>query len=307
LNGFKDSSLKKKLLIGGGVIAAALGIYSVTKYFMKSSSATSPVKTKTTFKQKTKTAFVAHIVPTAKLNDTFPLTIGSNGPRVVKVQDALDKLGLKVNRSGTFDLDTTQKLNTVGFPSKLDEGNYIALLTKADISPLNIILNPKLISDELLFAANSGNLDLTIQALRKIKDTQGYEAVKKEFIKNKVLSKNEFIPRSVSVSSIVNALLEIVFNNDTQAKKEIEAEFKRMGLKKNEASGSWSLTGLMDGKATVYTTTPTVIIDSVNIRTPVAKGRKLGMMQSIKNNMVFFKDSQGKAFAVPYNTIRYEV
>jgi peptidoglycan hydrolase-like protein with peptidoglycan-binding domain len=74
---------------------------------------------------------------------------------------------------------------------------------------------------------------------------------------------------------------------------------------KKKANGPMS--GLMDDKAMVYTITKTYVTDTQNNRVPVAKGAKLGTMISIKNNMVFFRDSQGQSKAVPYNTIRYDV
>lgn len=233
-----------KTPVGGTLTAAAVlgsmyGIYKGVRWFLHRKA--NPEKS--TFKAKYNASNIKRTNPTfaipVQLNDQFPLKMGSTGQRVVKLQQAFDKLGYSIGITGIMNLDTIQKLNSMGYPASLLETHYNEILTKAGISILDIVFDPKAVAQELHQALSAQNIILTINALRKIKDIQSYESTKNEFIKKPVYSIAS--ARNISTTSLVNGVLEVAFKNDEPAKEQLRKEFIRMGLKWNANSGQWNI------------------------------------------------------------------
>lgn len=240
-------SVKKvfwKTPIGGtltvvAVLGSMYGLYKGVKWYLNRKAN----QGKATFKPKSSTSNIkntkTNIIIPVQLNDQFPLKIGSTGQRVVKLQQALDKLGYKIGVTGIMNLDTVQKLNIMAYPAQINENHYNEILTKAGISLLDIVFNPKEIALELHQALTNQNVVLTMNTLRKIKDVQSYEATKNEFIKKPVYSGAS--GRYISTTSLVNGVLEVAFKQDESAKEQLRKEFIRMGLKWNVTTGQWNL------------------------------------------------------------------
>lgn len=230
--------------VGGALTAAAVlgsiyGLYKGVRWYLHRKTK----QDKSTFKPKSnesniKTPKTNFTIP-IQLNDQFPLKIGSTGQRVVKLQQALDRLGYKIGVTGIMNLDTIQKLNSMGYPALVLETHYNEILTKAGVSILDIVFDPKAIALELHQAISNQNIILTINTLRKIKDIQSYESTKNEFIKRPVYSNAS--ARNISTTSLVNGVLEVAFKNDEPAKEQLRKEFIRMGLKWNANTGQFNL------------------------------------------------------------------
>ncbi|MEO1054268.1 MAG: peptidoglycan-binding domain-containing protein [Bacteroidota bacterium] len=175
----------------------------------------------------------------------FPLKKGSRGSLVVQLQNGLLRLGGQAASNirstsirpdgtpdGVFGSGTERALRAGGFHTTVSQSLF-AQITGGGSAPANA--NSKTIAEELIKGANSKNLFAVLNALKQMKDTSDYLAVRSHF-------NNARVGR-VKVTTPVNALLSVAFKSNEPAKVKIRAEFRRMGLKQN-SQGVWTLSGL---------------------------------------------------------------
>ena len=180
-----------------------------------------------------------------RTSSDFPLKKGSRGSLVVQLQNGLLRLGGQAASNirstsirpdgtpdGVFGAGTERALRAGGFPTTVSESVF-AQITGGGSAPANA--SSKTIAEELIKGANSKNLFAVLNALKQMKDTSDYLAVRSHF-------KNARVGR-VKVTTPVNALLSVAFKSNEPAKVKIRAEFRRMGLKQN-SQGVWTLSGL---------------------------------------------------------------
>ena len=184
---------------------------------------------------------------------SFPLRKGSRGEVVKLLQNALLAIGGQAamhiqttsikpdgTPDGVFGGGTEKALRAAGYPVVVAEGTFSKLIASGRAkagSNRSSIQNDREIANELIKAANDRNAFAVLAGLQKIKDIRGYSSVSSRFKNIRILG--------VRVTSLVNALLSVVFRNNEPAKVKIRAEFRRIGLKQN-ANGVWYIPGLGD-------------------------------------------------------------
>lgn len=294
---------KKKIIITTLAVGAA-GIvgYFGWQYFKKKKGAThddldsiisnmnqpivtTPVLPAIKPKAKTKTTYTS--TATAERNDDFPLTKGSKGENVRRLQEALiTKYGKqtlpKYGADGDFGSEMVAALKKLGLPSTITE------------STLNVIaqgttINPATIGKELYSAANAKDYTKAISLLKKMRNTDDYTAASNVFKQDRINGVRQ---------TLVNGLLN-VFSADAQ-KQAIKFEFLRMGL---QFDGSkWSLSGL-DGLP-IVTMLPTSVWINATESVKVPARMVLGNEVSKRLDYTLFENG-GKHFLVQTKTVKY--
>lgn len=238
-------------------------------------------------KTKTKTATYTPSI-TIERNDDFPLTKGSKGENVRRLQEALiTKYGKQVlpkyGADGDFGSELTAALKKLGLPATINE------------STLNVIaqgttINPATIGKDLYSAANAKDFNKTVSLLKKMRNVDDYTVANNVFKENRI---NGGVRQT-----IVNGLLS-VFSTDTQ-KQAIKFEFLRMGL---QFDGSkWSLSGF-DGLP-IVTAIPTSVWINATESVKVPARMVLGNEVTRRLDYTLFENG-GKHFLVQTKTVKY--
>lgn len=233
----------------------------------------------------------------AQRNDNFPLRKGSKGPRVLLLQQALERiLGKEVlSRYTRIDGDwgpkTEEAVKLAKLPTIIDEATFNRLTGNA--SALPAMFNPRTLSAELHNHAAGRNLEGVLSVLRQLKTVADYSAVNKYFIAAQVFSVSR---------SIVTYLLDETFHNDSYAKERVRSEFRRIGLV--ERSGKWSLAGIQVYRDLI-TIKDTYVIDKSGNRIPVKRNTILGEEVIVSNGMTWFNSVDGRMHSVPTQHVKY--
>jgi hypothetical protein len=226
-----------------------------------------------------------------KSNDDFPLKKGSRGARVTQLQQALIKHGAAIKADGIFGPATLAALKAAGYSSTVD-ATIFTKITGVDSSALRLVFNPSELAKKMFSAANGKNEQIVLSVLQQIKTVSDYSAVNEYYKKQGFVSK-----------TIVTHLLEYAFKDDEASAQLIKEEFKRIGLKVNEA-GVWSLQGIQLYKDLI-TIRPTFVIDTWNNRIPVKGNTILGDEVKIENGMTWFRSVDRTMLKVPTQDIKY--
>lgn len=252
-------------------------------------------------------------------NDNFPLKSGSRGANVGQLQKALSIIvGAAVMDAhggvdGIFGKGTAAVLKLAGYGEVIDETTFNDLLRRAGIGVNRLpqenasAFDPEKLADAIFTAGESGYIDTIVLALRKITTVQQYSAVNSYYMKK--TKSYLFIPVE---RSIVTDLLDHVFPGDTSAKEKLEAEFRRIGLKKNavkdEKTGEeriqWTLAGLVITKDLI-TLRETYVIDLLNNIIPVHSNTVLGPPIKSGNGITWFRAMDNSILQVPTQDIKY--
>ena len=235
-------------------------------------------------KTKTSTYTPSSIV---ERNDDFPLTKGSKGENVRRLQEALiTKYGKqtlpKYGADGDFGTELLTALKKLGLPTTITQ------------SSLNVIaqgttVNPATLGKDLYKAAFAKDYTKAISLLKKMKTVDEYTAANNVFKQERINGVRQ---------TIVNGMLN-VFSTETQ-KQAIKFEFLRMGL---QFDGSkWSLSGI-DGLPLV-TIMPTAVWVNATESVKVPARMVLGNEVSQRLDYTLF-ENKGKYFLVQTKTVKH--
>lgn len=235
---------------------------------------------------KRKTTTYATPVDTERRDD-FPLSKGSKGENVRRLQEALmTKYGKQVlpkyGADGDFGSEMVTALKKLGLPPTITEStlNVIAQGTVTDA---------KTIGKDLYRAASVKDYQKSISLLKKLRNVEDYTTANNVFKQDRINGVRQ---------TIVNGLLN-VFTTDTQ-KQAIKFEFLRMGL---QFDGSkWSLSGL-DGLP-IVTLLPTSVWINATESVKVPARMVLGNEVSKRLDYTLFENA-GKHFLVQTKTVKY--
>ncbi|WP_121355757.1 peptidoglycan-binding domain-containing protein [Flavisolibacter nicotianae] len=224
---------------------------------------------------------------TVERNDDFPLTKGSKGENVRKLQEALiAKYGKQVlpkyGADGDFGTELLNALKKLGLPTSITQSslNVIAQGTTA---------NPATVGKDLYAAAFAKDYSKAIGLLKKLKSVDDYTAANNIFKQERINGIRQ---------TIVNGMLN-VFTSDAQ-KRAIKFEFLRMGL---QFDGSkWSLSGI-DGLPLV-TIVPTSVWINASESVKVPARMVLGNEVAQRLDYTLF-ENKGKHFLVQTKTVKY--
>lgn len=224
---------------------------------------------------------------TAERTDSFPLSKGSKGENVRKLQEALiTKYGKQVlpkyGADGDFGSEVVAALKKLGLPASITEStlNVIAQGTVA---------NPANVGKDLYRAASSKDYTKSVSLLKKLRSVDDYTAANNVFKQDRINGVRQ---------TIVNGLLN-VFSSEPQ-KQAIKFEFLRMGL---QFDGSkWSLSGF-DGLP-IVTMIPTSVWINATESVTVPARMVLGNEVTKRLDYTLFENG-GKHFLVQTKTIKY--
>ena len=319
---------KKILLWGLGVVAVGTGGYFLYKHLKDKKDEKSADEFKEQISEGKvdvpSTSSSASPAPSPKpyhkpvVYNQFPLKYGSKGTLVRDIQNVLNKkYGAKIDVDGDWKGQTENTLVAKGFPTVIDSQTYAKLMTgsfktgnekpktdpdedkKDDGKPSGS--NAKSISKLLHSAIQKDDVISAVNALKKIKNKDGYKLVNAEFKKTKFTEWNALTVVSYVSKSVVNALLEQF--TSAEYKKKINAELYRIGLKYDGTK--WSLSGLLAGTQRLITVQPTVVWDYKGRRLPVPRATILGTFIRAKNGITEFETLDGRILYTNTITIRY--
>lgn len=291
----------KAFVLGMGVLVASGAVYYGAKQLRKRRSENNinlpenvndgSVTISQTYPSSTKS------LPTG--NDGFPLKKGSKGERVKKLQLALKNILGDATMAkytaidGIFGKGTIAALKAASLPVIIDEPTFNKLtgsISVTQATPVNLTK----IGLALFRFANGKNFTGVIEALKQINNTQEYEIINKQFIKLQFLTVSK---------SIVTFLLD-AFAGDVTAKEQIKNEFHRIGLKLNEETGKWSLSGISTYKD-IKTLRSTYVVDKYGNHFKINANTILGEVVNILNGMTHFKSVDGMVYKVPTQDVKY--
>ena len=207
-------------------------------------------------------------------------------------------VGLKVLEQytkidGIFGSGTSKALKAAGLPVTVNEDTFNSIAAKDRFIPLPVE-TPQSLGGKLYIYATGKNFDGVMSVLKQLNTTADYSAANSSFIGSQIFSVSK---------SIVTYLLDIAFPNNQLAKDQIKAEFKRMGLKQDDA-GKWSLSGFT-GYNDLVTIIDTYVLTANGMRIPVNRNTILGEQTTIKNGMTGFRSIDGGLFSVPTSHVTY--
>lgn len=224
-------------------------------------------------------------------NDNFPLKNGSKGKKVIHLQQALERILGKAAMAkltkidGNFKKGTESALSMAKLPPVIDEVTFNRITNP---KMLGTGFEPKALAEKLLASSNRKDIQGTLSLLKQISNTSEYSAVNAYFIARQLFSVSK---------SIVTFLLES-FSSNSFHKEQIKSEFLRIGLRLNEETGKWSLSGFK-AKEDIITLRDTYVVDKFNNRIHVDAGVILGELINISSGMAYFKDIHGQIHSVP--------
>ncbi len=291
-------SPERAFLYGVGVLAVGGAVYFTGKHLLqkKQDTYSEPTDTNVTINLTQSAASTKRL---ASASDAFPLKPGSKGTRVTQLQQALQSiLGVKVLEQytkidGIFGSGTSKALKAAGLPATVNEDTFNSIAAKDRFIPLPVE-TPQSLGGKLYIYATGKNFDGAMTVLKQLNTTADYSAANSSFIGSQIFSVSK---------SIVTYLLDVAFPNNQLAKDQIKAEFKRMGLKQDDA-GKWSLSGFT-GYNDLVTIIDTYVLTANGIRIPVNRNTILGEQTTIKNGMTGFRSIDGGLFSVPTSHVTY--
>lgn len=228
-------------------------------------------------------------------NDNFPLRKGSKGPRVVLLQQALEKLLGKdllsqyTQIDGDWGVKTEEAVKLAKLPTVIDQDTF----SRITGSQAPALFSPDTLAVQLYRYALQKNPEGVLSVLAQIKTVSDYTAVNRYFIQQQKLS----VARSV-----VTYLLDVAFPAEGSDKERIRTEFRRMGLV--ERNRIWSLSGV-EIYRDLITITDTYVIDPSGQRIPVSRNTILGEEVLTSNGLSYFNTIQGHMHAVPAAHVKY--
>lgn len=294
----KPTTTKSKITPGRvfiftfGVAAIGGAVYLVREYYRNQKTDT---KETTPEQPKEKSSARKYSNPSKAVGDAFPLKKGSKGQRVIELQQALanalgqDVMAKNGGIDGVFGKGTENALKLAGYEKTVSE----ALFNQIVKNEPTIIFNPLDLAEKLYHSAESKNSTGVLNILKQIGDVSQYTAVNEAYKKMGFVSK-----------TIVTHLLDQAFPTDSYAQERIKYEFLRMGLKLDEDSGKWSLSG-WTGIRDIITIVDTYVVDRDQNRIKVSKNTILGDEQQVQNGMTMFKAIDNSYGAVPTEHVRY--
>ena len=227
--------------------------------------------------------------------DGFPLKKGSTGTRVTQLQEALSSL-LGQNTmvqnggiDGSFGKGTENALKLAGYGKTVSQ----ALFNQIVKNEPTIIFNPQDLAEKLYHSAQAQSSTGVLEVLRQIKDVSQYSALNQAYKKMGFISK-----------TIVTHLLDQSFAYDSGTKEKIKSEFLRMGLKLDQESEQWSLSGFTAFRD-IITIVDTYVVDEKQNHIRVSKNTILGDEQEVENGMTLFKSIDNSYGRVPTEHVKY--
>lgn len=312
--GKRKSKKGKFILIGLGTVAVGTLSFFGYRYYRKQKQ-----KKLSTSLRNDETSIVKSVAPTIvqtprttsnyrpsytapRLGTGFPLKMKSRGALVGKVQAALnERFGANIDVDEIFGPQTQNALITHGFPTTIDQATYDKIVTGKSGTPASSSgSKPKvsqseataLVSKGLKKAIYSNDLNKVIKTLGYIRNTTAYTRVNNEFKKTPPTG-------DYTRKTLVTALLGKF--SDSGDKRQLEKEFKRIGLKK---SGSkWTLSGIASGE--LITITTTTVWNSEGNRINVPRNTILGSFITGSDGVTEFETMDGKTLFTSTDDIQY--
>lgn len=317
------SNTKKYLLWGLGAVAIGTGGYFLFKYLQEKKDTKSTEEFKDQVNEGavevpssgSGSAAASTKKPTHKpvVYNQFPLKYGSKGTLVRDIQLLLNKkYGSKIDVDGDWRGQTENALIAKGLPTVIDSQTYAKLITggaktgsgqtkpdkkqagKEEKTSKSVAQS---ISKQLHQAIEKDDVFSAVNALKKIKNKQGYKLVNEDFKKTKYWT---FADGYVS-RTLVTALLDQFSSGEY--KKKINSELYRIGLKYD--GNQWALSGLLAGTQRLMTIQPTVVWDYKGSRLPVPRSTIIGTFIRAKNGITEFETLDGRILYTNTVTIRY--
>jgi hypothetical protein len=223
------------------------------------------------------------------VSEGFPLKQGSRGTLVSMLQKALSKNIPSLKIDGQFGPATAAALKAAGYSSTIDEGTFSSITG----SNAKVVFNPLEIAKRLYSAVQRRSLNDVLSILKELKSVQDYSSVNEHYKKLSL-----FVSKT-----IVNDLLNYVFKNSEEGKKQIRNEFLRIGLKVS-SEGTWSLQGIPLYKDLI-TIRGTIVTDGSEHRIPVRKNTILGDEVRVANGQTWFRALDNKILTVPTQDVKY--
>ena len=226
--------------------------------------------------------------PIPERTDGFPLTKGSKGDNVRKLQEALilkygSQILPKYGVDGDFGSEVLNALKKVGLPSSVSESTLNVLTQKTGSSNISSI------AKELYKAIVGKDFNKAIAQLKNLKTVEDYSTANEVFKQSRINGVRQ---------TIVNGVLS-AFTTDSQ-KQKIKFEFLRMGLQFD--GKKWSLSGF-DGLS-IVTAFPTQVWISATESVKVPARMVLGNEVSKRLDYTLF-ENKGKYFLVQSKTVKY--
>jgi hypothetical protein len=226
--------------------------------------------------------------PIPERTDGFPLTKGSKGDNVRKLQEALilkygSQILPKYGVDGDFGSEVLNALKKVGLPSSVSESTFNVLIQKAGSSNISSV------AKELYKAVIGKDFNKAIAQLKNLKTVEDYSTANEVFKQNRINGVRQ---------TVVNGVLS-AFTTDSQ-KQKIKFEFLRMGLQFD--GQKWSLSGF-DGLS-IVTAIPTQVWISATESVKVPGRMVLGNEVSKRLDYTLF-ENKGKYFLVQSKTVKY--
>lgn len=218
----------------------------------------------------------------------FPLKKGSKGEKVRQLQEALiakhgKSIFPKYGADGQFGSEMAKGLAKLKLPATISESVFNVLVQGSKADPTSL-------ATELKNAAEKKDFNKAIEALKKIRNTDGYTEVNKDFKEMRI---NGGV-RQTLVNGMLNAFKK------EEEKEAIRLQFLRMGLQYD--GKKWSLSGL-DGLPLITTRPATVWINakkSMNVPARTVLGNEILR----KQDYILF-ENKGKYFLVHKQSVSY--
>lgn len=227
--------------------------------------------------------------------DSFPLKRGSKGPRVSKLQQALQKLvGQDAMAKfggidGVFGSGTEGALKLAGFGKTVSEAMFHQIVNNIP----TVVFDPQSFATKLSLSAGRRRINEVVGLLQQIKDATQYSAA------NEAFKRIGFVSRT-----IVTHLLDLSFAHDENAKQQIRAQFLRIGLKLDPTTSKWSLQGFA-GFKDIVTLIDTYVVDQQKNKLRVKRNTILGDEKETRNGMTLFRALDNSYAAVPSDHVKY--
>lgn len=313
--GKRKSKKGKFILIGLGTVAVGTLSFFGYRYYQKQKQ-----KKLSATLRNDETSFAKSVMPTIvqpprttsnytpsysapSIGTGFPLKIKSRGALVGKVQAALNKrFGTNIDVDNIFGPQTQNALKSKGFPTTIDQATYDKIVTGKSGSSTSSSSKPKpkvsqseataLVSKGLKKAIYLNDLNKAIKTLGYIRNKTAYTRVNNEFKKTPPTG-------HYTRKTLVTALLGQF--SDSGDKRQLEKEFKRMGLKK---SGSkWTLSGIGSGE--LITIAPASVWNSEGRTIDVPRYTILGEFITGSDGVTEFETLDGKQLYIATEAIKY--
>ena len=288
----------KYILIGLGVVAlAGTAIYFVTRP-KKPQSNVLPDEVKASFENQ---AIASTVRSRNRSSSGFPLKRGSRGDLVRNIQEALiQKYGSgilpKYGADGIWGNELETALKSKGISTRINAELFTKLIGSSPKINLPNEFDASTIATDLRLAILDHNLDKAKATLRKIDSVQAYTEVNTIFKKKRLNGVRK---------TIVTGLL-MAFNKVSD-KKELNAEFHRIGLKFN--GSQWSLNGPQGGSQLngelLQSIANANVWDASGAKMKIEKDTILGEFIDARNEITKFRTSDNQILFIQTKNISY--